>query len=208
MSDKHFLSVYQRYARFYNFYFGRAMNPGRMKAIEMAALKSGESVLEVGVGTGLSLPFYPGGVEVTGIDLSPEMLERAKLLVKAENLEYVKRLEVMNAEQLTFADNSFDCVMAMHVATVVSDPGRFAQEMRRVCKPQGRIVIVNHFHDPSSPIGKISHLLSPYAKYIGFRPDLTLEEFLRRTQLKIERSIPVNLFHIHNVFLVRNDKTT
>ena len=206
MLDTNFYNVYQRYARFYNIYFGKIMNPGRLKAIEVADLKPGERVLEVGVGTGLSLPFYPTGIEITGIDLSEAMLKRAKKLVADENLEHVKDLQIMNAEAMTFPENSFDCVMAMHVSTVVGDPAKFAQEMRRVCRPGGRIIIVNYFHDPETPIGKVSHVLAPYAKYIGFRPDLTMTEFLRKTELQVEQTIPVNLFNIWNVLIVRNNK--
>jgi phosphatidylethanolamine/phosphatidyl-N-methylethanolamine N-methyltransferase len=206
MLDQHFYGVYQKYAKYYNFYFGRLMNPGRLKAIEFAELKSGEKVLEVGVGTGLSLPFYPADVEVTGIDLSPAMLKRAKELVAEEGLKNIQTLEVMNAEEMEFPENSFDVVMAMHVATVVGNPHRFLNEMRRVCKPGGRIVIVNYFHDPNSPVGKVSTVLAPYAKYIGWRTDLTLEGFLGKTGLKIEKAVQTNLFNIHNVFLVRNEK--
>ncbi|MGE0764313.1 MAG: class I SAM-dependent methyltransferase [Bdellovibrionales bacterium] len=206
MLDENFYYAYQRYARFYNFYFGKVMNPGRIKAIEFAKLQPGEKVLEVGVGTGLSLPFYPRNVELTGIDLSPHMLNRAKKLVIDEELSNVKALEIMNAEAMTFADNSFDCVMAMHVSTVVGNAEKFADEMRRVCKPGGRIVIVNYFHDPDSAFGMVSGLLAPYARLIGFRHDLTLKEFLQRTKFVIDKSVPVNLFKMHDVFLVRNNK--
>ncbi len=206
MPDQHFQTAYQRYAKFYNFYFGKYLNPGRIKAIEMAELRSGEKVLEVGVGTGLSLPFYPKDVKITGIDLSPKMLQRAKELVGDEELKNVEALEVMNAEDLKFKDNSFDCVMAMHVSTVVGDPAQFQREMQRVCKSNGRIIIVNYFHNPGTAFGKLSGLIKPYAKVVGFRPDLTLEEFLGSTGLRVEKAIPVNLFHIHDVFLVRNKK--
>jgi phosphatidylethanolamine/phosphatidyl-N-methylethanolamine N-methyltransferase len=206
MAEEGFYSVYQKYAKYYNFYFGRMMNPGRLKAIEFAALQPGEKVLEVGVGTGLSLPFYPNNVEVSGIDLSPEMLVRAKELVESEELAHVKKLAVMNAEHMEFPDNNFDVVMAMYVATVVSDPAQFAQEMKRVCKKNGRIIIVNHFYDPNAPVGKIAARLKPFAKYIGFRTDLTLEEFVRRSGLEIEKEASANVLSIHRVLLVRNRK--
>lgn len=204
--DENFYYAYQRYARFYNFYFGKLLNPGRLKAIEFAALRPGEKVLEVGVGTGLSLPFYPRNVELTGIDLSAHMLNRAKKLVIDEELPNVKALEIMDAEDMRFADNSFDVVMAMHVSTVIGNPGAFAKEMKRVCKPDGRIVIVSYFHDPDSAFGKFAGLLGPYARTIGFRHDLTLKDFLQATKLEIEKSIPVNAFKMHDVFLVRNTK--
>ncbi len=206
MRDKDIHEVYHRYAKFYNVYFGKFLNPGRVKAIDVAQIKDGEKVLEVGVGTGLSLPHYPLGVEVCGIDLSQPMLAKAQRLVAENQLTNIKSLQIMNAEKMTFADNSFDVVMAMHIVTVVSHPAKFAQEMRRVCKPGGRIVIVNYFHDPKRPIGKVSELMAPYAKYIGFKSDFTLQELLKVSKLKIEKRFPTNMFSIWDVLLVRNDK--
>ncbi len=206
MSDPHFLKSYQRYAKYYNIYFGKFLNPGRLKAIEVAELKPGEKVLEVGVGTGLSLPCYPKQVEIVGIDLSPEMLRRAKELVEDDHLDQVKGLHLMDAENMDFEDNSFDCVMAMHVSTVIGDSARFANEMRRVCKPNGRIVIVNYFYESTGKMGRFSGLIAPYAQFAGFRPDLTLEDFLKKTRFVIEKRVAVNLFNLHNVFLVRNQK--
>lgn len=206
MTEQNFYEVYQRYAKFYNVYFGKMLNPGRVKAIEVASLKPGERVLEVGVGTGLSLPHYPVDVEVNGIDMSEKMLKKAQLLVDDENLVNIKSLEIMNAEKMTFADNSFDVVMAMHVVTVVTHPDLFALELKRVCKPGGRIIIVNYFHDSSRPIGKVSKMMAPYAKYIGFKPDVTLNHLLEVSNLKVEKRIPVNMFSIWDVLLVRNDK--
>ncbi len=206
MTEQNIYEVYQRYAKFYNVYFGKMLNPGRVKAIEVADLKPGERVLEVGVGTGLSLPHYPLDVEVNGIDMSEEMLKKAKLLVENEGLENIKSLEIMNAEKMTFADNSFDAVMAMHIVTVVTHPDLFALELKRVCKPGGRIIIVNYFHDRSRPIGKVSEMMAPYAKYIGFKPDFTLNHLLEVSNLKIEKRFPVNMFSIWDVLLVRNEK--
>jgi phosphatidylethanolamine/phosphatidyl-N-methylethanolamine N-methyltransferase len=206
MREQNIYEVYHRYAKFYNIYFGKILNPGRVKAIEVANLQPDEQVLEVGVGTGLSLPHYPSDVEVSGIDLSPEMLKKAQRLVQTENLTNIKKLEIMDAENMDFADNSFDCVMAMHIVTVVSHPDKFAQEMKRVCRPGGRIIIVNYFHNNERPIGKVSEILAPYAKYIGFKPDFTLEQLLEVSGLKIEKRIPVNMFSIWDVLLVKNDK--
>ena len=159
MKEQNIYEVYQSYAKFYNVYFGKILNPGRVKAIQVANLQPGEKVLEVGVGTGLSLPHYPKHVEVCGIDLSDKMMKKAQKLVDSEGLSNIKSLQIMNAEKMTFADNSFDVVMAMHIVTVVTNPGQFAKEMKRVCKPGGRIVILNYFHDPKRHIGKISELL-------------------------------------------------
>src|SRR6266545_2875464 len=115
--------------------------------------KPGESVLEVGVGTGLSLPLYPPSVKVTGIDVSPEMLERARALKERKGLNNVVALNYMDAEKMTFADSSFDKVVAMYVASVVPNAARLVQEMRRVCKPGGELWIVNHFRHANPVIG-------------------------------------------------------
>lgn len=203
MSEQNFNQVYRRYAKVYNLIFGRIFSPGRLKAIEVADLQPGERVLEVGVGTGASLPFYPTGVKVTGIDLSPEMLAGAKRLVKEKNLKDIEELQIMNAEEMTFAENQFDCVMAMHVVSVVSDPEKFINEMRRVCKPSGRIVVVNYFHDPKRAIGKASEFIAPYSKHIGFKPDFSMDELQKIENFKIEKRVPVNLFKIWDVLVAR-----
>ncbi|MDZ4662693.1 MAG: class I SAM-dependent methyltransferase [Pseudomonadota bacterium] len=198
--------AYKRWAKFYNFYFGWIFHPGRQTAVELVESKADQHVLEVGVGTGLSLPLYPRQVSVTGIDISPHMLEKAKELVAEDKLENVKELLVMNAEEMTFADNSFDCVVAMYVATVVPSPKKFVNEMKRVCKPGGKIIILNHFNDQKRVFGKMALLLTPISRQIGFRPNLSLADFLRQTGIKINNKISVNLFDIWTVLVVVNEK--
>lgn len=198
--------AYKRWAKFYNFYFGRVFHPGRQTAVELVESKDGLKVLEVGVGTGLSLPLYPRQVKVTGIDISPHMLEKAKELVAEEKLTNVESLQVMNAEKMNFKENSFDCVVAMYVATVVPSPKDFVKEMRRVCRAGGKIIILNHFNDKSRLFGKMARLLTPVSRQIGFRPNLTLEEFLKVTKLKVNNKISVNMFDIWTVLVVINEK--
>lgn len=198
--------AYRRYARVYNFYFGWIFHPGRQTALELVDCRPGNRILEVGVGTGLSLPLYPEHVSVVGIDLSPEMLMRAKELVDEENLKHVEGLHVMNAEAMRFADNSFDSVVAMYVATVVPSPNRFLNEIRRVCKPQGRIVILNHFYNPRRFRGRFFDAIAPLSKLLGFRPNLSLDEFLEETGLKISNKVSVNLFDMWTILLAVNDK--
>ena len=127
--------AYKRYAGMYDVAFGAVANPGRKRAIAVANRKPGSRVLEVGVGTGLALPMYRGDVRVTGIDLSPEMLARARDKAREENLKHVEALLEMDAENMKFPDASFDTVIAMYVASVLPLPERLMAEMRRVCKP-------------------------------------------------------------------------
>ena len=198
--------AYKRWAKVYNFYFGWIFHPGRQTAVELVENIAGQHVLEVGVGTGLSLPLYPKQVKVTGIDISSHMLDRAKELVADDKLANVEELLVMNAEDMSFKDDSFDCVVAMYVATVVPSPKKFVNEMKRVCKPNGKIIILNHFNDQTRLFGKMAMLLTPISRQIGFRPNLSLAEFLQITGLKINNKISVNLFDIWTVLVIVNEK--
>src|SRR3970282_1134405 len=135
--------VYRRYAKRYDFYFGALFQPGRKAVIDRMRCRPGERILEVGVGTGLSLPLYPPGAQVTGIDISEEMLARARARTARDALKQVTALLRMDAERMHFRDNSFDKVVAMYVVSVVPSPARLVAEMRRVCRPGGELYIVN-----------------------------------------------------------------
>ena len=185
--------AYRRYARHYDRYFGAIFHPGRKLAIEQMGIQPGDRVLEVGVGTGLSLPEYPHGVEVTGIDVSPEMIELARARVEQEELPEVT-LSEMDAENMDFADGCFDHVVAMYVLSVAPNPRRVVDEMRRVCKPGGDLFIVNHFRHGNPVIGTAERLLAPLSNLVGFRPDFALDEFVEQTDLEVLETRPVNLF--------------
>jgi phosphatidylethanolamine/phosphatidyl-N-methylethanolamine N-methyltransferase len=154
----------------------------------------GQRILEVGVGTGLSLPFFRPDSEVTGIDVSAEMLAKARRRVERLGLKHVRDLSVMDAEKMDFADNSFDAVIALYVASVVPNPERFAAEMRRVCRPGGTIVIVNHFASDNGIMSAVEKALAPLAKHIGFHADFSLDNFLEVSKLSVREIKPSNLF--------------
>lgn len=185
--------AYRRYARHYDRYFGAIFHPGRKLAIEQMGIRPGERVLEVGVGTGLSLPEYPDGVQVTGIDVSPEMIEQARARVDREELHEVALAE-MDAEHMDFADGCFDHVVAMYVLSVAPQPRHVVDEMRRVCKPDGDLFIVNHFRHENPVIGTAERLLAPLSNLVGFRPDFALDEFVEQTDLDVLETRAVNLF--------------
>src|SRR6185436_16491992 len=140
--------VYENLASVYDFTFGPTLHPGRVDAIRRMGIKSGDRVLEVGVGTGINADLYPRDCSVTGIDLSSSMLEKARDRVARKDVRNVRLLQ-MDAANLKFADDSFDIVYAPYVISVVPDPVGVAREMRRVCRPGGRIVILNHFRSKS-----------------------------------------------------------
>ena len=200
--------AYRRYARF-NFYyvcFGAVFQPGRRAIVDRMECSPGERILEVGVGTGLSLPLYPQNVRVVGIDISRDMLDQARDRLTRGGRQSAAELMVMDAENMAFEDNSFDKVVAMYVASVVPDPARLVDEMRRVCKPGGQIFIVNHFHSRNPLLRRVERLLAPLSKQLGFRPDFSLDRFLGQTGLDAMNICPVNLFDFSTMVEARNNK--
>jgi phosphatidylethanolamine/phosphatidyl-N-methylethanolamine N-methyltransferase len=167
-------SAYRRYARYYDHIFGAVFNPGRRLSVEIVNSKPHRRVLEVGVGTGLSLPYYRRDCRITGIDISPEMLDKARRRQRQGDLRNVDALLEMDAEQLEFADATFDCVLAMYVVSVVPHPERLLAEMCRVCAPDGDIIIINHFASQHPLLRTMEKGLAPLSKLIGFRPNMEL----------------------------------
>jgi phosphatidylethanolamine/phosphatidyl-N-methylethanolamine N-methyltransferase len=175
-------AAYRRYARVYDAVFGPVLQPGRRALLERLGLKPGDRVLEVGVGTGLSLPLYPRSVRITGIDVSREMLEKARARVARRRLDNVDALLEMDAEAMAFPDASFDKVVAMYVVSVVARPARLLEELHRVCRPDGEIFIVNHFRSDNRFLGAVEKALSGFSSQLGFHPDFDLREVLPNYQ--------------------------
>jgi len=198
--------VYRRYAKRYDFYFGALFQPGRKAVINRMHCQPGERILEVGVGTGLSLPLYPSGVQVTGIDISEAMLARARARAARDQLEQVAALLRMDAEHMDFRDDSFDKVVAMYVVSVVPSPAQLVAEMRRVCRPGGELYIVNHFQHANPFVAGIERLLAPLSRLLGFHPDFPLENFLQETGLEVSEQIPVNALGYWTLLRARNNK--
>jgi phosphatidylethanolamine/phosphatidyl-N-methylethanolamine N-methyltransferase len=165
-------AAYRRYSSIYDAVFGPVLQPGRKAVLDALGLRPGERVLEVGVGTGLSLPLYPPSVTLTGIDLSSEMLQKAR--ARARSLPNVEALLEMNAESMSFPDRSFDKVVAMYVISVVENPQRLLDELHRVCKPDGEIFLVNHFHSENPLIRAFERGLARFSDKIGFHADFEL----------------------------------
>src|SRR5918912_557765 len=152
--------VYENIAWGYDLVFGPTLHPGRVNAIKRMGIKPGDRVLEVGVGTGINAALYPTYCSVTGIDLSSSMLEKARERVARKGLRNVRLLQ-MDAASLKFADDSFDIVYAPYVISVVPGPVAVTREMRRVCRPGGRIVILNHFRSENPLMARIERMISP-----------------------------------------------
>jgi phosphatidylethanolamine/phosphatidyl-N-methylethanolamine N-methyltransferase len=175
--------VYEKQASWYDLWFGPTLHHGRLVAIERMGVKSGDHILEVGVGTGINTSLYPRDCHVTGIDFSSQMLDKARERVRQKGLRHVRLLE-MDATHLKFADDSFDIVYAPYLVSVVPDPVEVAREMRRVCKPGGKIVILNHFRSANPILSRVERAISPFTVHIGFKSDLDLPGFLAQADLQ------------------------
>jgi phosphatidylethanolamine/phosphatidyl-N-methylethanolamine N-methyltransferase len=176
-------NVYDKLAKVYDLFFGPTLHPGRLQAIERMNIQPGERVLEVGVGTGINLALYPREATVTGIDFSSSMLEKARERAARKNAAPVRLLQ-MDAADIKFADDSFDIVYAPYLISVVPDPVKVAQEMRRVCRKGGRIIFLNHFLSPNPVLSRLERLISPFTIHIGFKSDLDLPAFLAQAELE------------------------
>ena len=174
--------VYDNLAWVYDVIFGPSLHPGRIQAIQRMGIATGDRVLEVGVGTGINLGMYPSDCSVTGIDFSASMLEKAWQRVDSKGLRNVRLFE-MDAAALKFGDDSFDIVYAPYLISVVPDPVTVVREMMRVCRPGGRIIVLNHFRSANPLLAWIERGISPLTVHIGFKSDLDLPAFITQAGL-------------------------
>jgi phosphatidylethanolamine/phosphatidyl-N-methylethanolamine N-methyltransferase len=185
--------AYARWAPVYDLSFGKIADAGRIIAVDTINRRRGK-VLEVGVGTGISLPRYRRHLRVSGIDLSPEMLDKARDRVTRLGLSNVDELVEMDAGNLTFGDETFDTVVAMYVMTVVPDPRKVMAELNRVCKPGGEVFIVNHFSQERGVRGFIEKVMAPFAEQLGWRPEFSINTILTQDGLQLVEERPMRPF--------------
>ena len=196
--------VYDNIASVYDVFYGPTLHAGRLESIGRLGIRPGDRVLEVGVGTGINAALYPRDCSVTGIDLCGSMLEKAERRIVRHRRTNVRLLQ-MDAEALTFPDNSFDIVYAPYTLSVVSDPVKAVHEMRRVCRPGGRFVFLNHFLSANKLISRAERFISPLTVHVGFKADLDLSAFLVQAGLEPDSIEKVNIPRIWSLVTCTKD---
>jgi phosphatidylethanolamine/phosphatidyl-N-methylethanolamine N-methyltransferase len=199
--------AYRRWAPVYDYTFGAVSTAGRRHAVEIINSSSGR-VLEVGVGTGLSLPHYKEHLDIVGIDLAPEMLEKARERVKAETLTNVSGLHEMDASNLSFPDNTFDTTVAMYVITVVPDPTKVMLELARVTKPGGEVMLVNHFSQDEGVRGWVERQMAPFADLVGWHSVFDVSRVMVCPDLKLMDRKALRPWGIFTMMRFRKDEST
>lgn len=197
--------AYEFYAPVYDFIFDWIFAPGRAAAVRQLALAPGDSVLEVGIGTGLNLPLYPPAVKLTGIDLSQEMLDKAVERVQTLAMPDIT-LKVMDATAMDFDDNEFDKAVATYTISAVPDPVAVLREIRRVVKPGGLLVLLNHFRSERRVIQTAEDLLAPVCTRLGWKSNLAMTPLLRKVGLTPEVVVKVNMFNGWRLVMCVNRK--
>ena len=190
-------AAYRRWAGVYDAVFGGVSAFGRRRAVEAVNALPGTHVLEVGVGTGLALPHYTVNKRITGIDLSADMLLRARRRVAADGLTNVDALLEVDAEDTGFESGRFDIAVAMFVASVVPHPRALLAEMRRVVRPGGHLLFVNHFAAEAGPRWWAEWALAPLSRKLGWHPDFARDALLSeadQTAAQFDSIPPVGLF--------------
>lgn len=191
LDAKSVLKAYARWAPVYDITFGLIAAFGRKAAVNAINSRKG-ALLEVGVGTGITLPTYGPQLRITGIDLSPDMLEKARDKVRKQRLSNVDGIFEMDASAMEFDDGKFDTVVAMYVMTVVPEPKKVMQELERVCAPGGEVIIVNHFAKEGGLRGKIERWAAPFSRLLGWHPDFVIETITGITDLELVESRPMH----------------
>ena len=193
IDNHHVHKAYKRWAPVYDLTFGFIVDQGLREATTRVNTLSGR-LLEVGVGTGLALTHYGPQLQVTGIDLSPDMLKLARKRVVEKRVANVEALLEMDATAMDFADDTFDVAVATYVMTVVPDPAAVMHELARVLKPGGRLIVVSHFSVDKGVRGLIEKGIGPHASKIGWRPEFPVETLMVSEKLSLVSSRQVKPF--------------
>ena len=198
LRNPHESRIYSEFAHVYEKIFAPLLKRRIHTVIKSLHIPPGAKVLEVGIGTGLSMAAYPSHCEVNGIDLATDMLEKAQEKADENGWRHFRLLE-MDALKLTLAENAFDYVCSFHVLSVVPDPVRMMREIHRVCKPGGTVVLINHFRSTKPVIGPLVGAVTPLTRYLGWDASLRLSEAFAGVPIRIERCFKTSPFSLFTV---------
>ena len=199
--------IYDVHSMFYDATFGRLVKRRIARAISHMNIQPDDRILDLGIGTGVSLNYYPTDRgRVVGIDLSGGMLRKAREKIRERGLPHAFVFQA-DALHLPFADDSFDHVFISHVISVVSDPYRLVREAQRVAKPGARIVIVNHFQSTNRFIAMVEKWLCPLCMKLGWRSDLALSDLIRRTGVEIDYRYKLENIDLWETVVINNNKS-
>ncbi|MFQ5666280.1 MAG: class I SAM-dependent methyltransferase [Candidatus Binatia bacterium] len=204
-TQAHQSKLYYEFSHLYDHLFSRVFYPRIQGAIRSLNIEPGARVLEVGVGTGLSLVAYPTHCQVTGIDLAPDMLEQAQEKIDQNAWRHLNVME-MDALNLKFPDSTFDYVMAFHVVSVVPDAGRLMREMLRVSKPGATVVIINHFRSPNRLLAGLDRFIEPITRRLGWHT-LALDEVVGGVPLEVTRTYKTARRSLFTIVVGRSRKS-
>jgi phosphatidylethanolamine/phosphatidyl-N-methylethanolamine N-methyltransferase len=197
------LEAYRRWAGVYDTLFGAISSKARLRAVDFVNRLPGRDVLEVGVGTGLALPHYHRDKCITGIDLSVEMLRKARQRTTRAALPNVQALHEMDAEATSFPDSTFDIAVAMFVASVVPNPRRLLVEMRRLVRPGGNILLINHFAASKGPRWWLERAMAPASRALGWHPDFAMDAIFSADDIAQIEADPVSPLGIFTLVRLR-----
>jgi phosphatidylethanolamine/phosphatidyl-N-methylethanolamine N-methyltransferase len=199
--------IYYIHSVFYDATFGRLVRRRIEQAINHMNIAADDFVLDMGIGTGQSLNFYPSDRgRIIGVDLSAGMLRECRKKIRAQGLDRATVFQA-NALELPFEDSTFDHVFISHVISVVSDPVKLVREAQRVAKPGSRIVIVNHFQSTNRFIALLEKWLCPLCTKLGWRSDLALQDLIRSTGVEIDYRFKLESIDLWETVVMTNSKS-
>ena len=206
MQESSTKKIYDVHSLFYDATFGRLVKRRIERAIHHMDISPTDRVLDLGIGTGVSLNYYPSHSRVVGVDLSGGMLRKCRENIRERGLNRAFVLQA-NALELPFAESTFDHVFISHVISVVSDPVQLVREAQRVAKPGARIVIVNHFQSTNRFIAMVEKWLCPLCTKLGWRSDLALQDLIRRTGVEVDYRYKLESIDLWETVVITNNKS-
>ncbi len=202
VNPRYMEKLYSFYSPFYDHVFGQLLGPGRRQAFQYLPRHTHQKILEIGIGPGSTLEYYPPQNTIVGIDISGPMIQRARQKASEINGGNSFEFHVMDAADLKFPDNHFDVVMAAYVITTVQDPFRVCREILRVLKPGGRIIVVNHTRSQNGNYwGRIEDILAPVFVRIGFTTDLDVIKVMRESGIHVQQTVRCNLLNTGRIIM-------